>query len=109
MINLSDLTNLIVNIVRRELLRAKFGAGGGPVFPPSVEIGGTAGGDLTGTYPDPVVAKIRSVLVSAAAATPADGDILKYSATSDYWYPTSEYGGGGDVSGSGSERVWFGT
>jgi len=40
---------------------------------------GAAGGDLSGSYPNPSVAKLQSVAVSAA--TPTSGNFLKYNGT----------------------------
>ncbi|WP_308378421.1 hypothetical protein [Parapedobacter tibetensis] len=51
---------------------------------------GEAGGDLTGNYPNPVVAKIQEHPVSAAA--PILNDVLKYDGAQ--WIP-SPMGGGG--------------
>jgi hypothetical protein len=48
-------------------------------LPPS----GAAGGDLTGTYPNPVVHRIHGTDVQAG--TPTDGDVLLYHATNQRW------------------------
>lgn len=48
---------------------------------------GGAGGDLIGSYPSPVVAKIRGTSVSSAA--PVDGQYLKYNSGASRWEPTT--------------------
>jgi len=85
--NPADLTNIVIDYSFEVPINGTGGA-----IPP-----GLAGGDLTGTYPDPSVAKIAGTKV--ATTTPADGQVLTYVAANSDWEPKPSIAGGGNAGG----------
>ena len=65
----------------------------------SVKHLGLAGGDLDGSFPDPLVVKIQGR--DLADASPSDGQVIKWNNTLMRWEPANDVGGGvGDNWGS---------
>src|SRR6187399_2888937 len=91
---LADNSITTSKIIDASVTSAKLAAG---VIPTSLPPNGTAGGDLIGSYPNPVVNRIQNIAISNTA--PANGQVLKFNGTQ--WVPaTDNVGTGGSPTGS---------
>ena len=84
---LADNSVTTSKIVDASVTSAKLAPG---VIPTSLPPNGTAGGDLTGSYPNPLVSKIQNIAVSNTA--PVNGQVLKFNGTQ--WVPGTDNSGG---------------
>jgi hypothetical protein len=99
---ISDNSITTSKIVDASVTAAKIAAG---VIPTTLPPSGSASGDLSGSYPNPLVIKLQGVDVSTTA--PASGQVLKFNGVN--WAPGTDNGGagsnptgpaGGDLSGN---------
>jgi hypothetical protein len=92
---LADNSVTTAKIIDASVTSAKLAAG---VIPTSLPPNGTASGDLSGSYPNPLVSKIQNIAVSNTA--PINGQILKFNGTQ--WVPaTDDVGSGGSSNPTG--------
>lgn len=70
------------------------------IIPMSLPPNGAAGGDLGGTYPNPIVAQIQGRPIAATA--PTDGQVLQWNNASNAWKPVNPVTSGWSLTGNGN-------
>ena len=66
----------------------------------AIRVGTPAVGDLSGTFPQPTVVRLRGRLIDATA--PTDGQVLRFDVASGTWKPATPTSGGGGTTDHGA-------